>query len=94
MPRGRIVYHREGGCTYQINGREVSRKEWDKSFPSKEIGPTYVAPIQDWSSENGGRGREISQLREDPTAPRVFAHNPSHAMELAKKRGYDRAERT
>lgn len=92
MPRGRITY-KDGRCTYSVDGQDVSKEEWDKAFPSKEIGPTYVAPIQDWSSENGGRGREISQLREDPTAPRVYAKTPSHAMELAKRKGYDRAER-
>ena len=94
MPRGKIYFHHDGTTTYQVDGKKVTKKKWDQVFPSKELGATYLAPIQDWASENNGRGREISQLRETPNSPRVYASSPSHAMELAKRRGYEQPERS
>lgn len=43
----------------------------------------------DWSNENGGRGREISQLKESLDSPPVYARSPNEARDLALRKGWE-----
>ena len=92
--RGRIVFTTEGTKRYYLNDEEVSKEVFEGKWPKKEPGLPMIAPIQNWADENNGKGREITQLRDSPTSPKVYARNPAHALELAKTKGFDRAERT
>lgn len=47
------------------------------------------APDQFWETENGGRGRYISQIQQgEKTDPNAFCRSQSEAIDKAKRLGY------
>lgn len=46
--RGKIVYARNGKRTYELDGKEVSKEEFDEAFPEKEIGVPETAHSSCW----------------------------------------------
>lgn len=48
-----------------------------------------MAPDSGWEMENGGRGRYISQLQQEPgeREPAAYCRSQSEAMDKAKRRG-------
>lgn len=47
----------------------------------------------DWSSEEGGKGRYISQIADRPGDPKAWCKNQKEAMDKAKRKGHT-VERT
>ena len=89
----RIIF-RPSGLVYTLDGREVSRQEFEQECPSRDGYCTNFqgSTLQDWGTENGGKGRYISQLADEAHDKRAYARSPKEAMEKAKKRGF-KAER-
>lgn len=91
--RGRIVFHEDGSQSYQINGRAVTRRDFDRLYPSRtpeyEAGecPGLHADYGDWHQENGGRGRYCPQMAEYADDPRAFARHRNDVIDYANQRG-------
>lgn len=78
---------------YRINGRTVTQEEWDTHRPAVpcdyEKGECPVLRMGDdnWSHENRGKGRYISQLAKGVNDPTAYCKSPSEVRETALRRG-------
>lgn len=77
---------------YRLNGREVSKEEWDAHRPANpcdyEAGEIPTMRMgADWSAENNGRGRRITQIATSETDQDCYCKTPQEAMDKAARRG-------
>jgi hypothetical protein len=79
---------------YRINGREVTKEEWDAHKPtqpcdySKGECPVLRMGDDNWSSENNGKGRYISQLAQRPNDPKAYCKSKAEVKDTALRRGF------
>lgn len=77
---------------YRLNGKWVTKEEWDAHRPSNpcdyEAGeiPTMRMGV-DWSAENGGRGRRISQIAKSERDESCYCKTPQEALDKAARAG-------
>jgi hypothetical protein len=90
--KGRKIYH--------IDGKEVTQEEADRRYPSKPfegMPRTLFSTLENWASENNGKGRYISQLadkgpgRDDPNA---YCRSQREAIDKAKVAGFQTIEKS
>lgn len=76
---------------YYIDGKQVSEKEYAAAVPEKDGFCTnfLASSLASWSSENNGRGRYIGQLADKVDDPKAYCKSVDHAMEKAKRRGFE-----
>jgi len=79
---------------YRINGREVTKKEWDTHKPARPCNyskgecPVLRMGDDNWSHENNGKGRYISQLAKRPDDPNAYCRSKAEVKETALRRGF------
>lgn len=90
--RGQIRFT-DGVPVYLINGKEVSRSEFDEAIPSKPIDyskgecPGTFPDFGDWSNENGGRGRYCPQKASKSRDPDGFCRSKNELIDWAHSKG-------
>jgi hypothetical protein len=77
---------------YRLNGREVTKEEWGAHRPNNPCNyaageiPTLRMGA-DWSAENGGKGRRITQIATSERDGDCYCKTPAEALEKATRRG-------
>jgi hypothetical protein len=79
---------------YKLSGRVVKRDEFishetmaDTDFSHGSM-PSVIMRDTSWGSENGGRGRYISQMADKPNDPKAYYKSQSEVAESCKRRGF------
>ena len=81
------------GIHYQIDGQEVTRKQYDANWsvpsPDYENGECCaVRPdLNDFSMENRGRGRYNPQMAKKPNDPDAYFTSVNKVKDAAARRG-------
>lgn len=89
----RRVFFRGNKVVFELDGKEVTEKQYNKGWvtppPDYEKGEccTVQPDHNDFSSENGGRGRYNPQLAKKPNDPNAYVKNVNEVKSKAKRAG-------
>ena len=89
----RTMTFRGGAFVYLLDGKEVSEKKWHADWhvkpPNYEKGefPVTRGDKNDFSTENGGKGRYNPQMAKHPHDQNAYFTSVNAVKEEAKKRG-------